>query len=243
MQKPKAVFCWSGGKDSALALYRIIQEDRFQVTALLTTFTAHTRRISMHRIPEQLMDAQAASIGIPLEKVCPADKSNLAYEQAMEEKLMQLQAAGVTHVLFGDIFLQDLREYRERMLRRLDLQGVFPLWQQDTASLIREFFRAGFGAVTCCVSSMFFSEMDAGRELDAHFIQQLPPGVDPCGENGEFHTFCYRGPLFSKPVPFEKGNKHVELFQKGSGQDGFWFIDLLPVADDETGQINIFTGR
>lgn len=230
MQRPQAVCCWSGGKDSALALYRIIQEDSFQVVALLTTFTPHTCRISMHQIRERLMDAQAASIGIPLEKAWPADGSNLAYEQAMEEKLLLLKAAGVTHVLYGDIFLQDLREYRERMLLRLGLQGVFPLWQQDTASLIREFFRAGFGAVTCCVSSLFFPETDAGRELDAGFIQQLPAGADPCGENGEFHTFCYRGPLFSKPVLFEKGNKHFELFQRSSGEDGFWFIDLLPVA-------------
>ena len=226
MQKPKAVFCWSGGKDSALALYRIIREDRFQVVALLTTFT-HTGRISMHQVREELMDAQAASAGIPLEKAWPRDGSNRAYEQAMEEKLMQLKAAGASHVVFGDIFLQDLRAYREQMLRKLGLQGVFPLWQQDTAALIREFFHTGFGAITCCVSSLFFREGDVGRELDAGFIRQLPPEVDPCGERGEFHTFCHQGPLFSNPVLFEKGGKHFELFQHGSGQDGFWFIDLF----------------
>ena len=235
MQKPKAAFCWSGGKDSALALHRTIREDRFQVVALLTTF-ARTGRISMHQVREELVDAQAASIGIPLEKAWPPDGSNRAYEQAMEEKLLQLQAAGVTHVVFGDIFLQDLREYREGMLRKLGLEGVFPLWQQDTASLMQEFLHAGFGAVTCCVSSAFFQEGDVGRELDAEFIRQLPPEVDPCGENGEFHTFCYRGPIFSKLILLEKGDKHLELFQRGNEQDGFWFIDLFITQTTSTSE-------
>ncbi|MBE7168968.1 MAG: diphthine--ammonia ligase [Williamsia sp.] len=227
MPRPKAVFCWSGGKDSALALYRILQENRFQVVSLLTTLEQDHRRVNMHRVQEQLLDEQAAAIGIPLEKAWVNNKSNHAYEQAMEAMFLLQKSSGVTHVVFGDIFLTDLRAYREQMLQRVGLEAIFPLWQQDTHSLMREFFRYGFRTVICCVSAAFFTEEDAGKDLDAGFIQQLPAGVDACGENGEFHTFCYSGPLFSKPVLFTRGEKTFELLEGGSTQNGFWFVDLL----------------
>ena len=229
MQKLKAVLCWSGGKDSALALHRFLQNDRFQVVSLLTTLERQHRRVNMHRIRERLLDEQAAAMGISLEKVWVNNSSNREYEWAMEEMLLRQKSEGVTHVVFGDIFLPDLRAYREQMLQRVGLQGVFPLWQQDTSSLIGEFFREGFRTVTCCVSAVFFTEEAVGKEVDADFIQQLPSGVDACGENGEFHTFCYRGPLFSQPVLFERGEKTYEALEKGKEQNGFWFIDLLPV--------------
>lgn len=231
MQKPKAVVCWSGGKDSALALYRILQEGRFEVVALLTTLNADSRRTSMHLVREELLDEQAAALGITLEKAWVSDGSNRGYEQVMGEKLLAQKSLGVTHVVFGDIFLQDLRLYREQLLQRLGLEGVFPLWQQDTGSLIREFLQAGFKTILCCVSTAFFSENNVGEELDAGFIDQLPAEADPCGENGEFHTFCYQGPLFQKPVLFQKGSKTSTLLRGGSIQAGFWFIDLLPVGN------------
>jgi len=219
MQKPRAVFCWSGGKDSSLALWRIIREDQFEVVALLTTLNQQHQRISMHGIREALLDVQAEAMGMRLEKVWVKEGSNAEYERKMEEKLVLLKEEGVTHMLFGDIFLEDLRTYRENNLSRVGLQAVFPLWKEDSRLLLKEFLQAGFETITCCVSSQFLDESFAGKKIDEDFIHRLPPNVDPCGENGEFHTFCYKGPIFKKEI-------HMNVGETIS-RDGFWFTDLL----------------
>ena len=230
MQKPKAVFCWSGGKDSALALFKAKQSGQFDIVALLTTCNENQRRISMHGVRDVLLDAQAASIGLPLAKVWVKEGSNEEYERVMKEKLLHFKEQGVTHVFFGDIFLEDLRAYRERKLEEIGLKAVFPLWKKNTASLIHEFTDTGFETVICCVSTRFLHKDDAGKKIDADFIAQLPPGVDPCGENGEFHTFCYKGPVFSHEIRFSTGEKiYKPITEFGAeGKDGFWFIDIIP---------------
>ncbi|MDP2421478.1 diphthine--ammonia ligase [Sediminibacterium sp.] len=230
MKKIKAVFCWSGGKDSSLALYQVLQENTYQVVSLLTTLNAIHKRISMHGVREELLDMQAASIGLPLEKVWVSEASNEEYENNMELVLIGFKNEGVTHVIFGDIFLEDLREYREQKLSAVGLTGVFPLWKQDTRKLVSRFITQGFKTLTCCISTKWLDESFVGQEINQDFISRLPAGVDPCGENGEFHSFCYDGPLFKQSIEFEKGDK---VFRKMNSPDsenksGFWFIDLLP---------------
>ncbi len=201
--KPKALMCWSGGKDSAMALHRAQQN--FEVITLLTTLNSEFKRISMHGVREDLLDAQAEAIGLPLIKVWVSQGSNVEYEQQMTAGLNQAKAAGVTHVIFGDIFLQDLREYREHQLAKVGLIAEFPLWHSNTAQLIQDFVAQGFQTITCCINDGYLDESWAGREIDAQFIKDLPRHVDPCGENGEYHTFCFAGPIFKQPVPFTRG--------------------------------------
>ncbi len=223
IQKPKAVFCWSGGKDSSLALHTILKEDSFDIVALLTTLNYHFKRISMHGIREDLLNLQAASVGIPLEKVWVAEGNNAEYERVMEEKMLAFKNTGVTHVIFGDIFLEDLRSYRENNLAKINLTAVFPLWKKDTNKLIKEFWQEGFETITCCINNKTLDESFLGKIINTGFINRLPAAVDPCGENGEFHSFCYKGPLFKKEITFFTG----EMVTK----DGFGFIDLVPAQD------------
>jgi uncharacterized protein (TIGR00290 family) len=233
--KPKAIFCWSGGKDSALALYRILQKKDVEVVALLTTLNENFRRISMHGVREELLERQAASIGLPLIKMYVSEGTNTEYEKNMEFLLLEYKAKGVTEVIFGDIFLEDLREYRENNLKKVDLKALFPLWKENTSTLIAEFHSLGFRTITCCVNDAFLNEEHVGKEISPRFIRDLPENVDPCGENGEYHTFCFAGPLFKVPVTFKIGEKvykpleiktndlHPEIRTKG-----FWFCELLP---------------
>jgi len=230
MNTHKAIFCWSGGKDSSLALHRVLKDASFQVVALLTTLNQTHRRISMHGTREELLDQQAAAIGLPLTKVWVSEGSNDEYERKMEEELTRFKNEGVTHVIFGDIFLEDLRTYRENNLSKVGLKAHFPLWKEDTHELINEFWRSGFETITCCVSTKYLNKNFVGRKVDSSFITELPTGVDVCGENGEFHTFCYKGPIFKQPVSFtlkEKVFKPITEYGM-EGKDGFWFIDLVP---------------
>jgi uncharacterized protein (TIGR00290 family) len=234
MMKPKAVFCWSGGKDSALALYKILQEQRLDVVALLTTVNSEHGRISMHGVREELLEQQAGSIGIPLFKAYVAGSSNGEYENVMLAALDNLKSRGVQVVVFGDIFLEDLRAYRESMLRKLNLDPEFPLWKIPTDQLAGEFLSAGFKTITCCVSSESLDSSFVGEIYDEGFINSLPKAVDPCGENGEFHTFCYDGPVFNSPIGFKTGEKVFRplalLREAGEKQEiGFWYCDLIPV--------------
>jgi len=230
MEKPKAIFCWSGGKDSAFALYQAILEGRFEIIALLTTLNEYHHRISMHGIREQLLDQQAEATGFRLEKVWVKEGTNQEYEQAMDEKLLSFRKEGVSHVLFGDIFLEDLRAYRENNLKRLGLVAEFPIWKRETSGLIQEFLQEGFETITCCVSSQFLDASFLGRKIDQLFLQQLPPFIDSCGENGEFHSFCYKGPVFKKEIRFTTGEKIFKPIAEfgANGDSGFWFIDLIP---------------
>jgi uncharacterized protein (TIGR00290 family) len=214
------LLAWSGGKDSALALDALRADAAVQVEALITTVTAGYERISMHGVRRTLLEAQAAAVGLPLlEARIPRRASNDAYEAAFAAALGSARAAGVTRVAFGDLFLTDVRAYRERQLGELGMRGLFPLWLRDTATLAREFITRRFQAVLVCVDPARLDPSFAGRFFDAALLRDLPTGVDPCGENGEFHTFVFDGPGFRYPVPIEVGT--VVL------RDGFAFCDLL----------------
>jgi len=217
------LFCWSGGKDSAMALASIRGSTDCRVTGLLTTVTEGYDRISMHGVRRELLERQAAAIGLPLREVLiPPECVNPVYEARMEEALREQLARGVRRVVFGDIFLEDLRVYREQNLARIGMSGLFPLWKQDTRELARRFVREGFRAIAVCVDSRVLDPSFAGRELDESFFADLPPGVDPCGENGEFHTFVFGGPLFRAPLSIRRG----EAVRRGP----FVFCDLVPAA-------------
>jgi uncharacterized protein (TIGR00290 family) len=215
------LFCWSGGKDSAMALHALRAARECRIAALLTTVTEEYDRISMHGVRRALLERQAESLGLPLHAVLiPPQCINATYEERMKEALAKHFARGVRRVAFGDIFLEDLRAYRENNLAKIGMQALFPIWKRDTRELAREFVRQGFRAITVCVDPRVLDASFAGRELDAAFFAELPPGVDPCGENGEFHTFVFDGPVFKTPIAFHIGEKVV--------RDGFCFCDLLP---------------
>jgi uncharacterized protein (TIGR00290 family) len=242
--REKVIFCWSGGKDSALALNRLRQDDRYEIVSLLTTCNEHFQRVSMHGVRLELLDRQAEAIGLPLEKVFVSQRSsNEEYQQKMSACLLAQRARGITACAFGDIFLEDLKRWREENLAKVGFRGIFPIWQVDSRDLIREFFALAFGTVICCVNDAYLGEDAVGRTLDEEFIRTLPPTVDPCGENGEFHSFAFAGPIFKQPVKFKTGEKvyrPVEVTHprdsnstyvcpSGPGQTkGFWFCDLLP---------------
>jgi uncharacterized protein (TIGR00290 family) len=219
------LFCWSGGKDSAMALHTLLQQDEFRVAALLTTVTEGYERISMHGVRRQLLERQARSIGLPLHEVrIPQQCVNPIYEARMEETLRFHLEKGIRKVAFGDIFLEDLRAYREKKLARIGMTAIFPIWKRDTRELVRSFHANQFRAVAVCVDSKVLDSSFAGRELDESFFRDLPPHADPCGENGEFHTFVFDGPIFQSPIHVRTG----EIVNR----DGFIFCDLLPEMEE-----------
>lgn len=235
---PKAIFCWSGGKDSAYCLHKVLTDKSFDVRYLLTTVNDKFKRISMHGVREELLDRQVDAIGIPLLKVKVSEGTNNEYEAQMEKVLLQAKKEGITHVIFGDIFLADLRKYREKNLAKVGMTGVFPIWQMDTTKLVNDLLRLKFKTVICCVNDGYLGEEWVGRQIDSSFLAQLPATVDPCGENGEYHTFCYDGPIFKKPINFSIGEKVYKPLATTTGPacglpsgvvaKGFWFCDLLP---------------
>jgi uncharacterized protein (TIGR00290 family) len=219
------LFCWSGGKDSAMALFTLLQQPGVRVVALLTTVTEGYERISMHGVRRELLLRQAESIGLPLHEVhIPPQCVNFVYEARMEEALRVHYDQGVRKVAFGDIFLEDLRDYREKNLARVGMTALFPIWKRDTRELIQFFHAHRFRAIAACVDSKVLDPSFAGRELDASFFRDLPPTADPCGENGEFHTFVFDGPIFRSPIPVRTG----ELVNR----DGFVFCDLVPEMEE-----------
>jgi len=221
------LFCWSGGKDSAMALHTLLQQREVHVAALLTTVTEGYERISMHGVRRELLERQAQSIGLPLHEVrIPPQCVNAIYEARMEKALRMYLEKGVRRVAFGDIFLEDLRSYREKNLARIGMTALFPIWKRDTRELVRAFHAHRFRAVAVCVDSKVLDPGFAGRELDASFFRDLPPPADPCGENGEFHTFVFDGPIFQSPIPVRTG----EIVNR----DGFVFCDLLPEMEEAT---------
>ena len=227
MSRPQDVLvAWSGGKDSALALREIQGDGRYRVAALLTTVTAEYDRISMHGVRRALLRRQAESLGLPLEEVLISPgSSNDEYETNMAAALAALRTRmpALDTVVFGDLFLADIRAYRERTLARIGMRGLFPLWLRDTRALAHEFVRLGYRAVLVCVDSAQLTGEFAGREFDADLLHDLPSDVDPCGENGEFHTFVYAGPGLREPVRHERGRLVV--------RDGrFVYCDLVETA-------------
>lgn len=212
---------WSGGKDSALAIQALQRDASLHIHALLTTVTETYDRISMHGVRRQLLEMQAEALGLPLVQVrIPTRCDNATYEAKMEAALLEAKKAGVRRCAFGDLFLEDVRAYRERQLARVDMTGVFPIWGIDTTELAQRFIRDGFRTVLICVDPTKLDASFCGRDFDENLLADLPESVDPCGENGEFHTFVHEGPIFRRPIAVERG----ELVER----DGFWYCDLLP---------------
>jgi uncharacterized protein (TIGR00290 family) len=221
---PKAWVSWSTGKDSAWALHTIRKRQEVEVVALLTTVNASVARVAMHAVRQSLVDAQAAAVGLPVVAVSiPSPCPNSAYERVMEEAMNRAHAEGVTHMVFGDLFLEDVRRYREKRLARIGITPLFPLWGLDTRRLACEMVESGLRAYVTCVDPRKLDRSFAGRLFEPQFLRDLPAGVDPCGENGEFHTYACRGPMFQVPIPVEAG----EVLDR----DGFVFADLLPASD------------
>lgn len=223
------MFNWSGGKDSTLALHYALQDASLSIDYLLTTVNDGFDRVAMHGVRSSLLIEQAHSIGIELYQVrLPEMPGMEEYERAMQHHLTALKAKGISHSIFGDIFLEDLKLYRENKLAEVGMTALFPLWKRDTTELLREFISLGYKTVVVCAKEGL--QDFCGRVIDESFINDLPEGIDPCGENGEFHTFAFDGPIFKTPIRFELGEKVFKTFEtaeiKGAG---YWYIDLLPV--------------
>lgn len=226
--RKSCIFNWSGGKDSTLALHHILQNQDFDIRYLLTTVNDAYNRVSMHGVRESLLIAQAESLGIPLHQVrLPESPDMAAYEKQMNEHLTALIAKGISHAVFGDIFLEDLKVYRENKLEEIGLLAEFPLWKRDTSEVLNEFIALGYKTIVVCAKDGL--EDFCGRVIDASFIEDLPEGIDPCGENGEFHTFAFEGPIFKKPIDFKLGEKIFKTYPAPEGQQasGYWYIDLI----------------
>ncbi|MEO6833402.1 MAG: diphthine--ammonia ligase, partial [Chitinophagaceae bacterium] len=245
--KEKIIFNWSGGKDSALCLHKILQTRQYDVLCLLTSISEQYQRISMHGVRVDLLETQAESIGLPLLKMqIPEMPTMEIYEKVMRTTLIDLITKGAIGSVFGDIYLEDLRKYRENKLSELKLKGVFPLWKTPTDELIREFLDLGFKTIVTCVNEKYLDKSFAGRVIDNDFLNDLPDNIDPCGENGEFHTFVFDGPIFKEPILFDKGEivyrKYTSEKQQNNSdsdcytdkdnadnpfENGFWYCDLL----------------
>lgn len=243
MIKKRSVFHWSGGKDSAIALHRILQDPNYSIDCLLTTINRAHERITMHGVRRDLLEAQVAEMDIPLEILeLPEQPEMDEYNRLLGNKMNELKKRDITHAIFGDIFLKDLKSYRENLMQQLGFETVFPIWGEDTTNLIHQFMDDGFKAITVCVKDDSLGKEFAGRVIDKDFLKELPHQVDPCGENGEFHTFVYDGPIFSSPIPFKKGDivyreydspsqSGGDVHQPENSKIGFWFCDLLPITE------------
>jgi uncharacterized protein (TIGR00290 family) len=223
--KEKVLVSWSGGKDSALALYEVLKNQEFEIAALLTTVTKNYDRISMHGVRRTLLEHQADALGMPLEKVLISiDTTDEAYEAKMRRVLRQYLRLGVASIVMGDIFLEDLRAYREANLAKIGMKGVFPIWKRNTRELAGDFISSGFKATITCVDSKVLGKKYVGRNFNKKFISELPATVDPCGENGEFHSFVYDGPIFKTKVRYTRGEVVLR-------ENRFYFCDLLPAPN------------
>lgn len=220
--RQKVLMSWSSGKDSAFALHQLMNDDSYEVAGLLTTLTRDYDRVSMHGVRRALLEAQAENIGLPLHIVwMSAGGSNEDYETQMRVILEEQKDQGVTAIAIGDIFLEDLRRYREEKLALVGMEAVFPIWGRDTRELSREFVDSGFQSIITCVDSESMPGSFAGRAYDHALLAELPSSVDPCGENGEFHSFAFGGPIFHSPINFDKG----EIVLR---DNRFYFCDLIP---------------
>jgi len=219
----KTLVSWSSGKDSAWMVHVLRRTPGIELGGLLTTVNASAQRVAMHAVRVELLDVQAASLGLPLRQIpIPSPCPNDVYERAMADAVRQALAEGFTHVAFGDLFLEDIRAYREAQLAGTGLSPLFPLFGADTAALAREMVSAGLRARLTCVDPRVLDRRFAGREFNAALLDELPASVDPCGERGEFHSFAYAGPMFSYPIHIESG---VVV-----DRDGFTFADVLPAG-------------
>lgn len=223
MGRTKIWLSWSSGKDSAWALHELRASPDFEVTGLLTTINREASRVAMHAVREELLDAQAAVAGLPLVKVpIPSPCTNAEYEQAMGAAMAQARAEGIFHVAFGDLFLEDIRRYREETLHAVGMTPIFPIWGRETRRLAQEMVAGGLRAYLTCVDPRQLDRRFAGRSFDASLLGELPATVDPCGEKGEFHSFAFAGPMFAAPLAVAPG----EIVER----DGFVFADILPAS-------------
>ena len=238
--KISCIFNWSGGKDSSLALYYCLNNPELDIKYLVTSVNDSVNRVSMHGVREDLLIKQAESIGIPLYQIrLPEMPGMKEYDEVMSLHLQKLKAEGITHSIFGDIFLEDLKTYREARLAEIGMKAIFPLWKRDTTELVNEFIELGFKTILVCTQSRL--ERFLGRVIDHEFIEELPNDVDVCGENGEFHTFAFDGPIFKVPIHFMTGEKVFKEFARPKDSNdtcfskdvdkeeksGYWYIDLL----------------
>jgi uncharacterized protein (TIGR00290 family) len=239
---------WSSGKDSALTLYRLIKAGK-KPELLLTTISKEEQRVGMHGLRRALLEQQAEAIGIPLKIIeLSASNDHEAYNKLMTETMDELKAEGFDTAVFGDIFLEDLKAYRESQLAGVGIKGEFPLWKEDTKALIEEFVNSGFSSMIVSAADEHFDKEFLGAEIDEYFMKRLPEGVDPCGENGEFHSFCFKGPIFEKKIAFKKGQTVIKYYDKPMSTErdentktpnsqlpspnskiAFHYLDLLPI--------------
>lgn len=226
-----AFFNWSGGKDSMLALHHILAQKEFDVRYLLTTINDEFDRVSMHGLRATLLFEQVNALKIPLLQVrLPETPDMASYEQALNVQLYQIKAEGIEYSIFGDIFLEDLKAYREAQLAKIGMKAVFPLWNRNSLEVVKEFIDLGYQTIVVCTKDGL--QDFCGRIIDHAFLADLPAGVDPCGENGEFHTFVFDGPLFDQPVRFELGERIFKSFPNPNQSEtpsGYWYVDLIPL--------------
>ncbi|PKD19191.1 ATP-binding protein [Salegentibacter salinarum] len=222
----RAYLNWSSGKDAALALYKIQQEGEYSVQKLVTTVNTEFNRISMHGVRIELLLKQAEYLNLPLQQIeLHGEVSMEDYNEVMKIETNKLLDEGFTHSIFGDIFLEDLKDYREKQLEEIGVKAVFPLWKQNTKALLKEFIANGFKAIVVCVNTDKLDKSFCGRIIDPSFLNDLPPNVDQCGENGEFHTFVFDGPIFKKPIEFEKGEMVEKSYKPVDESDNNCFSE------------------
>lgn len=233
MQK-RALMNWSGGKDSALSLYHILQNKEYQVEHLLTSLNDSFKRVSMHGVREELLDQQAQNIGINLVKLRLEETVSMEeYQAKMAETMQPLVESGIKYSIFGDIFLEDLRQYREVGLAQIGMEGIFPIWKRASLNILDEFWDLGFKTIVVAINGNHLDKSFCGRILDRDFVRDLPPNIDPCGENGEFHTFVFETPYFKNSINFEIGETVDKTynFKNSEGEDltsTYFFTDLIP---------------
>lgn len=228
----KAVVFWSGGKDAAMALHKANQDSQMQVVGLVTTLNKESNQTAGHKISEAVLDRQAIQTGLPLHKMWVNEMpDNIEYENELLKIYSRLRNEGISTVIYGDIFLQEIKTYREDLLHKAGMTALFPLWQIESGVLMNDFIESGFKAITCCIDHAVLDERFLGKELDIRFLENLPEGVDPAGENGEFHTFCFDGPVFKNAVEFEIGTTCFESFEIKSimqtVRNTFAYIDII----------------
>lgn len=232
--KIKTVLNWSSGKDAAMALDLLQQNPAYTVTHLLTTINEEHNRIVMHGVREELLDMQAERIGLPLKKIyLPASPQDTIYKQAMTDALTELKQEGITTAAFGDIFLEDLKTYREQQLQTVGFNALFPLWKRNTREMVEMVEDSGIETIIICLNEKFLGKEFLGRKIDRSFLNDLPKNVDPCGENGEFHTFVYNAPYFSNAIPVERGEITYKQYTSANNDadkwnTGFYFLDIKP---------------
>lgn len=220
MKKKKVSLSWSGGKDSAMALYTILKKEKFEVVSLHTSFDAASKRVGLHGVPEILIEKQAAAIGLPLEKIYLPNNANGGYEKVMKAFCQRQKQSGVEAIIFGDIFLEDLKAYRERQLKTVGIEAIFPLWGSSTLELVNEFISLGFETLICCLNTQAIPKDYLGKTLDKGLVGKIAQNADPCGENGEFHTFVYKGPIFQTPVHYRIGSPILKSYPFKKEQNG-----------------------